>query len=89
MHRGVETSGPPVGGGAASGEGRPPEPYLLTIDEVASLYLRTTRKGVWHRIRRGQIPGVVRVGRRLFVRRAALVKFLQEKSVPSPWETRG
>lgn len=63
-------------------------PYLLTVEEVANQYLRTTRKGVWHLIQRGRIPGVVRVGRRVLVRRDRLIKFISESSVPSPWETK-
>lgn len=61
---------------------------LLTIQEVADQYLRTTPKAVRRLIERRQLPGVVRVGRRVLLRRDRLVQFLTESSVPSPWETR-
>jgi excisionase family DNA binding protein len=50
-------------------------PYWLTVDEVAA-WLRTTRKAVYARVERGRLPGAVRNGRRLLVRRDALVKSL-------------
>lgn len=43
---------------------------LLTVDEVAAM-LRTSRKAIYHRIARGQIP-VVRLGRSVFIRRGEL-----------------
>jgi excisionase family DNA binding protein len=46
-------------------------PELLTAQEVAA-YLRTSRAAVYHLIERGQLPGVVRVGRRVLVRRDVL-----------------
>jgi excisionase family DNA binding protein len=62
-------------------------PILLTVEEVASQYLRTSRKGVWAMAQRGLIPGVVRIGRRLLFRRDKLLEFIRENSVPSPQET--
>jgi excisionase family DNA binding protein len=53
----------------------PPPSELLTIDEVA-LFLRTTPKAIRMRIDRGQLPGVVRLGRSVLVRRADLRKHL-------------
>jgi excisionase family DNA binding protein len=64
------------------------EVYLLTIQEVADQYLRTTPKAVRRLIERGQLPGIVRVGRRVLFRRDRLLRFLAESSVPSPWETK-
>jgi excisionase family DNA binding protein len=55
------------------------EPVLLTVDEVAT-YLRTTRAAIYHQVARHQLPGVVRVGRRVLVRRAVLEKALDEKT---------
>lgn len=49
----------------------PDRPDLLTIEETAA-YLRTTPKAIYHLIARGQLRGVVRVGRRVLVRRALL-----------------
>ena len=50
-------------------------PPLLTAAETATL-LRTGRKAVYALAERGQLPGVVRVGRRLLVRRDDLLAFV-------------
>ncbi|MBZ5712666.1 helix-turn-helix domain-containing protein [Nannocystis pusilla] len=47
---------------------------LLTVDEVASM-LKTSRKAIYHRISRGQIPSV-RLGRSVFIRRSDLAACL-------------
>ncbi len=52
---------------------------LLTVDDVAAM-LKTSRKAIYHRISRGQIPAV-RLGRSLFVRRGDLANCL----VPGGW----
>lgn len=62
---------------------------LLTVDEVAALF-RMTRRAVYAAVERGQLPGVVRLGRSgraLRFRRARLLEFLAEVSVPSPGDT--
>ncbi|MBJ6766123.1 helix-turn-helix domain-containing protein [Myxococcaceae bacterium JPH2] len=48
------------------------EPEFLTVEEAAAL-LRVNRKTLYEAIRFGQVPGVVRVGKALRIRRAALV----------------
>jgi excisionase family DNA binding protein len=53
------------------------EPELLTVEEVAK-YLRTSRAAVYHLIERRKLPGVVRVGRRVLVRRGVLEHALDE-----------
>ncbi len=58
-------------------------PMFLTADETADL-LRTTRKAVYAMSDRGQLPGVTRIGRRLLVRRDALLDWLDERRAPSP-----
>ena len=58
---------------------------LLTIDETASL-LRTSRKAIYAMVARQQLPGVVRLGRRVLIRQADLVLWLRQKSAPSPQE---
>ncbi|HET6437188.1 MAG TPA: helix-turn-helix domain-containing protein [Anaeromyxobacter sp.] len=63
-----------------------PGQLLLTVPQVARL-LGTTPKAIYHRAERGQLPGVVRVGRRLRVRRDRLLQYIEENSVPSPLET--
>ena len=63
------------------------EPVLLTPDEVASL-LRTSRKAIYCMNDRGQLPGVIRIGRRLRFRKRELVDYLDRKCCPSPKENR-
>ncbi len=63
-----------------------PGQLLLTVAQVARL-LGTTSKAIYHRAERGQLPGVVRVGRRIRVRRDRLLQYIEENSVPSPVET--
>ena len=58
-------------------------PVLLTVTDVAEL-LRTSRKAIYAMIARGQMPGLVRVGRRVLIRADALVDWLRQKSMPSP-----
>ena len=58
-------------------------PFLLTADEAAVL-LRTTRKAIFARAERGLLPGVVRDGRRLLVRRDELLRSLTEARAASP-----
>jgi excisionase family DNA binding protein len=59
-----------------------PTPGLLTPTEVADL-LRTSRKAIYTMIERAQLPGVVRIGRRVLVREDALLDWLRQKSTPS------
>ena len=58
-------------------------PVLLTVTETAEL-LRTSRKAVYAMVERGQLPGVLRIGRRLLVRRDALVDWLDESCASLP-----
>src|SRR5262245_58279586 len=60
-----------------------PEVLLLTTDEVADI-LRTSRKAVYVMAARGFLPGVVRVGRRVLIRRDELLDWLRESRAPSP-----
>ena len=62
-------------------------PTLLTPTEVAVL-LRTSRKAIYTMIERAQLPGIVRIGRRVLIRQDALLDFLDHNSAPSPQETR-
>ena len=57
--------------------------FLLTADEAAAL-LRTTRKAIYARAERGLLPGVIRDGRRLLVRRDDLLSWLDERRAASP-----
>ncbi len=64
-----------------------PEVLLLTTDEVAAL-LRTSRKAIYVMAERGFLPGVVRIGRRLLVRRDDLIDWLRESRAPSAAESK-
>lgn len=61
----------------------PTASVFLTVPETAAL-LRTTPKAVYALAERGQLPGLVRLGRRVLVRRAVLLKALDESVAPSP-----
>jgi excisionase family DNA binding protein len=69
--------------------GPPPAgwPPLLTASEVAAA-LRTSRKAIYAMAERGQLPGVVRIGRRLLVRCDDLHSWLDERRAASPGGTR-
>ena len=60
-------------------------PMLLTVDEAADL-LRTTRRAIYVMIERRQLPGVVRIRRRVLVRADDLLQWLDQKRAPSPQE---
>jgi excisionase family DNA binding protein len=60
-------------------------PILLTVDEAADL-LRTTRRAIYAMIARHQLPGVVRIRRRVLIRSADLLDWLHQKHAPSPKE---
>jgi len=57
-------------------------PVLLTVPEAAQL-LRTTARGVYAMVECRQVPGVVRIGRRVLFRTEALLHWVHQKSVPS------
>ena len=61
------------------------QPLLLTVDEAAAL-LRTTRKGMYAMVERRQLPGVIRIRRRVLFRAADLLHWLDQKCAPSPKE---
>ncbi len=58
-------------------------PDLLTMTEVAAL-LRTSRKATYSMVARGQLPGVIRIGRRVLIQRDELLDWLDERRAPSP-----
>jgi excisionase family DNA binding protein len=60
-------------------------PILLTVDDVASI-LRTTRTAVYAMAARGQLPGLTRIGRRVLIRSADLLRWLDQNRAPSPKE---
>jgi len=58
----------------------------LLLPEEAALLLRTSRKAVYSLAEREQIPGVIRIGRRLLIERDPLVSFLHRSRAASPKE---
>jgi excisionase family DNA binding protein len=54
-------------------------PIFLTPEETADL-LRTTRKAIYARIERRQLPGVTRLGKRILIRSASLLQWLDQQS---------
>ena len=60
-------------------------PVLLTVDEAAAL-LRTTRRAMYAMVERRQLPGVVRIRRRVLFRTEALLNWVDQKSAPLPKE---
>ncbi len=61
---------------------RKPFPTLLTMEEVAHA-LRTSPRAVYAMVGRKQLPGVIRIGRRVLVREDALLSWLDQKRTPS------
>ncbi len=59
------------------------EPILLRVATAAAL-LGMSEKALRHRIERGQIPGVTRIGHSLFLRRSDLLRLIAEGRGLSP-----
>ena len=57
-------------------------PLLLTVDDAAHL-LRTTRRAIYAMLERRQLPGVIRIRRRVLIRSAELLEWLDQKRTPS------
>jgi excisionase family DNA binding protein len=62
-------------------------PLLLPVESAAEV-LHTTPKAIYAMAERGQLPGAVRVGRRLLIRRDELLDSLGGSRAPSPKEVR-
>ena len=58
-----------------------PSPYMA-VTEVAEL-LRTTAGAVYKLVERGQLPGVIRLGKRVLVERESLVHWVHQNRTPS------
>ena len=57
-------------------------PMLLTVDDAAEL-LRTSNRAIYAMIERRQLPGIVRIGRRVLLRADDLLHWLDQKSASS------
>ena len=60
--------------------------FLMTVAEVAD-FIRTSRNAVYAMVGRGQLPGVIRIGRNLRFRRDTLLEWIDQKDAPSPKES--
>lgn len=58
-------------------------PFFLTVEEVA-LLLRTTKKAIYSKIERGQLPGATKIGFRLLIARDDLIQWLNQRRTLSP-----
>ena len=57
-------------------------PRLLRVGEVAEI-LRTSRKAVYSMMARGEVPGVIRVNRRVLVDGAILISWIRQRTAGS------
>ena len=57
-------------------------PALLTVPEAAEL-LRTSVKAVYAMVERRQLPGAVRLGRRILIRSEVLLNSLDQSCAPT------
>ena len=60
-------------------------PVLLTVDEAAE-FLRTTRRAIYAMVERRQLPGVIRIRRRVLLRADDLLHWLDQTRASSPKE---
>ena len=65
--------------GRASAQGTP---LLSTVPEVATL-LRTSPTAIYAMVHRRQIPGIVKIGKRVLFSSAALLDWLDQNRAPS------
>src|SRR3954464_12407098 len=59
-----------------------PLPMLLTVDDAAEL-LRTTNRAIYAMVERRQLPGIIRIRRRVLFRTDDLLNWLDQKRAPS------
>ena len=54
-------------------------PIFLTPDEAATV-LRTTRKAIYVMIERRRLPGVRKIGKRILIRSAELIEWIDQQA---------
>ena len=64
----------------------PQESPLMTAEQLAG-WLHCSRRAVYDRVYRGQLPGAIRVGRRLYFRREIVLAFLREGTEGRSWRS--
>lgn len=57
-------------------------PHYLKAEEAARL-IRTSQKAIYAMVERGQLPGIVRVGRRVLIRTEDLIGWLDQQGASS------
>ena len=55
-------------------------PIYLKVDEVAEL-LRTTKKAIYVMVERRQLRGVRKIGKRILIRSASLLQWIEDQQV--------
>jgi len=68
-------------------EAASPDLRLLTMGELAVI-LRTSKKAVYAMHARGQLPPVIKIGRRILMPERDLLAWLEKRRVVSPTESR-
>ena len=56
---------------------------LMTADDVATL-LHTSRAAIYKMVARQQLPGLMRLGRKVYFHRASLLHWLDQNRTPTP-----
>jgi excisionase family DNA binding protein len=67
---------PPPRKGSTTATAPPAQGDVLTVDEAAA-FLRVNRKTLYAAIQKGEVPGVVRIGKTIRLSRAALLDWFR------------
>ena len=62
--------------------GPPGRSPVMTVDDVAA-WLRVSRAAIYKMVERGQLPGVRRLGRKVYFHRASLLDWLDQNPASS------
>lgn len=60
-------------------------PKVMTVDEMREIVFsgKLGRAAAYNAIARGDIPGVIRIGRRILISRAAIEKMISGETTPA------